>query len=79
MMEENVLFLKTETKVLTVLQYVQCLKSTMLLYSSPVRPSILFIKTKCKINNIPQEQGLYAPGKPGILNLSQENTRKLRN
>ena len=44
MMEENVLFLKTETKVLTVLQYVQCLKSTMLLYSSPVRPSILFIK-----------------------------------
>ena len=30
MMEENAL-LKTETKVLTVLQYVQCLKSTMLL------------------------------------------------
>ena len=63
MMEENVLFLKTETKVLTVLQYVQCLKSTMLLYSSPVRPSILFIKTKLQDQQYPSRAGFVCPWK----------------
>ena len=63
MMEENVLFLKTETKVLTVLQYVQCLKSTMLLYSSPVRPSILFIKTKLQDQQYPPRAGFVCPWK----------------
>ena len=63
MMGENVLFLKTEAKVLTVVQYVQCLKSTVLLYSSPVRPSILLIKSKLQDQQYPLRAGFVCPWK----------------